>query len=222
MLEQTSGPLLDGLKESKTTLRFTQTENVRLQAVAGGVVGLTEVLEGAQLYLSHCTGGLGFYPPIILMKNVLHQDKHRGHIKRMVCTATPIHLPQAQFPTEGPESLAEVWDPTTGFLADIPQIKLGVEIITPASGKIRRGEPSEGATAVKVLAVWYRSAPPASLGSGTPLASGWRCVQTAHSLSVPVSAEGSGLSSTRHSPSPRSRIRKHLFPAWLNGALCWR
>lgn len=49
MLEQTPGPLLDGLKESKTSSRFTQTENVTLQAVAGGVVGLPAVLEGAQL-----------------------------------------------------------------------------------------------------------------------------------------------------------------------------
>lgn len=49
---------------------------------------------------------------------------------------TSVYLPQAQFPTEGPESQAEVWDPTTGFLADIPRIKLAVEIITPGSGKL--------------------------------------------------------------------------------------
>lgn len=73
MLEQTSETLLDGVTESKTTQRFAQTENVTLQAVAGGVVGLPEVLEGAQLYLSHCTSGLFLYPPIIPKKNVLHQ-----------------------------------------------------------------------------------------------------------------------------------------------------
>lgn len=49
---------------------------------------------------------------------------------------TLVHLPQAQFPTEGPESQAEVWDPTTGILADIPGIKLAVEIITLVSGKL--------------------------------------------------------------------------------------
>lgn len=49
---------------------------------------------------------------------------------------TLVHLPQAQFPTEGQESQAEVWDPTTGILADIPGIKLAVEIITLVSGKL--------------------------------------------------------------------------------------
>lgn len=57
---------------------------------------------------------------------------------------TLVHLPQAQFPTEGPESQAEVWDPTTGILADIPGIKLAVEIITLSEWEIRRGEQRRG------------------------------------------------------------------------------
>lgn len=84
MLEQTSEPLLDGLKESKTIERFAQTENVTSQVVGGGVVGLPEVLEGAQLYLSHCTSGLVLYPPIIPKKNVLHQDKHRAFLSSIL------------------------------------------------------------------------------------------------------------------------------------------
>lgn len=97
----------------------------------GGVVGLPEVLEGVQLDLSHCTSRLLLYPTIIPKKNVLHQHGGvfffffcRYFIKRTARTATPVYLPQAQFPTEGPESRAEVWDPTAGFLADPPPPEL--------------------------------------------------------------------------------------------------
>lgn len=62
-------------------------------------MGLPEVLEGVQLYLTGCTTGLVIYPPVIPEKNMLHQDEQASESAR---TATPGYLPQARFPTEGP------------------------------------------------------------------------------------------------------------------------
>lgn len=92
------------LRSQKQLNVSPQNERITSQGVSEGVLGLPEVWEGVQLCLIAWISNLSSDHAKERATSASTPAFFKYFVKLIVRTVTLVHLPQAQFPTEGPES----------------------------------------------------------------------------------------------------------------------